>query len=157
MASPSGERVSLAQLCDVRVADGASVISREGNSRYVALKFSVVGRDLGSTVEEAIAKVGKQVKLPVGYHVGLGRRIRKSQQALLAAPDAIIVPITLLVICLILYYMFGSIKWVLLILANVAMAPIGGLAGAVVQRTPISACRPASDSSRCSAFPCRWA
>ena len=58
LVSPSGERVSLAQLCNVKVLDGASEIYREGNSRYVAIKYSVRGRDLGSTVEEAIAQGG---------------------------------------------------------------------------------------------------
>ena len=57
LLAPSGERVSLAQLCKVRCADGASEIYREANSRYVAIKYSVRGRDLGSTVEEAIRKV----------------------------------------------------------------------------------------------------
>ena len=125
LLSPSGERVSLAQLCDVKTLDGASGISRESNSRYVALKYSVRGRDLGSTVEEAIAKVGKDVKLPVGYHTiwaGEYESQKRSSKRL-----AIVVPITILVICLILYTMFNSPKWVLLILANVAMAPIGGL------------------------------
>jgi len=125
LVSPSGERVSLAQLCKVRVLDGASEIYREGNSRYVALKYSVEGRDLGSTVEEAIAKVTRQVKLPVGYHVdwaGEYESAKRSQRRLM-----IVVPITLMVICLILYTMFNSVKWVLLIIANVAMAPLGGL------------------------------
>jgi len=125
LLAPSGERVSLAQLCDVRVTDGASEIYREGNSRYVALKYGVVGRDLGSTVEEAIAKVTKQVKLPVGYRLdwaGEYESAKRSQRRLM-----IVVPITLLVICMILYTMFKSVKWVLLILANVAMAPLGGL------------------------------
>ncbi len=125
LLSPTGERVSLAQLCDVQTLDGASGISRESNSRYVALKYSVRGRDLGSTVEEAIAKVGKEVKLPVGYHTvwaGEYESQKRSSKRL-----AIVVPITILVICLILYTMFNSPKWVLLILANVAMAPIGGL------------------------------
>jgi cobalt-zinc-cadmium resistance protein CzcA len=125
LLSPSGERVSLAQLCDVKTLDGASGISRESNSRYVALKYSVRGRDLGSTVEEAIAKVDKDVKLPVGYHTvwaGEYESQKRSSKRL-----AIVVPITILVICLILYTMFNSPKWVLLILANVAMAPIGGL------------------------------
>ena len=59
LLAPSGERVSLAQLCnDRRSRDGASEIYREGNSRYVAIKYSVRGRDLGSTVEEAIAQGG---------------------------------------------------------------------------------------------------
>jgi cobalt-zinc-cadmium resistance protein CzcA len=125
LVAPSGERVSLAQLCNVRVLDGASEIYREGNSRYVALKYSVVGRDLGSTVDEAIARVGKQVKLPVGYSIdwaGEYESAKRSQRRLM-----IVVPITLLVICMILYTMFASLKWVSLILANVAMAPIGGL------------------------------
>ncbi|MES1260971.1 MAG: efflux RND transporter permease subunit, partial [Acidobacteriota bacterium] len=125
LLAPSGERVSLAQLCRVRILDGASEIYREGNSRYVALKYSVEGRDLGSTVEEAIAKVGKQVKLPAGYKIdwaGEYESAKRSQRRLM-----IVVPITLMVICLILYTMFSSIKWVLLIIANVAMAPLGGL------------------------------
>src|SRR5271166_4697790 len=57
LVAPSGERVSLAQLCDVQMLDGASEIYREENSRYVAIKYSVRGRDLGSTVEEAMKKV----------------------------------------------------------------------------------------------------
>ena len=57
LLSPSGERVSLAQLCKIEVADGGSEIYREGNQRYIAIKYSVRGRDLGSTVEEAIQKV----------------------------------------------------------------------------------------------------
>ena len=60
LVSPSGERVSLAQLCEHRCADGASEIYREGNSRYVAIKYSVRGRDLGSAVEEAIDKVSSR-------------------------------------------------------------------------------------------------
>src|SRR5208283_3331149 len=70
LLSPSGERVSLAQLCTVGTQDGAAQIYREGNRRYVAVKYSVRGRDLGSTVEDAMAKVGQQVKLPPGYTIG---------------------------------------------------------------------------------------
>ena len=62
LLAPSGERVSLAQLAKVDVADGASEIYREGNSRYVAIKYSVRGRDLGSTVEEAIRNVNRLVE-----------------------------------------------------------------------------------------------
>src|SRR6202035_4524610 len=57
LLSPSGERVSLAQLCKIEMKDGGSEIYREGNQRYVAVKYSVRERDLGSTVEEAIDKV----------------------------------------------------------------------------------------------------
>ena len=83
------------------------------------------GRDLGSTVEEAIAKVDKEVKLPVGYHTEWAGEYESQKRS--SKRLAIVVPITILVICLILYTMFNSPKWVLLILANVAMAPIGGL------------------------------
>ncbi|HZT30412.1 MAG TPA: CusA/CzcA family heavy metal efflux RND transporter [Bryobacteraceae bacterium] len=123
--SPSGERVALSQLCDVRVEDGASLIYREGNSRYIAIKYSVRGRDLGSTVEEAIAKVGKQVKLPEGYQVVWTGEYESQKRA--NARLAVIVPITILVIFLILYTAFDSFKWALLIIMNVAMAPIGGI------------------------------
>jgi cobalt-zinc-cadmium resistance protein CzcA len=125
IVSPSGERVSLAQLCKVGVLDGASEIYREGSERYVAIKYSVTGRDLGSTVEEAMAKVNRLVKLPEGYHVdwaGEYESQKRSSRRLM-----VVVPVTLLVICMILFTMFKSFKWVGLILANVAMAPIGGL------------------------------
>ena len=136
LVTPSGERVVLSQLCNVSVRDGASEIYREANSRYVALKYSMVGRDLGSGVEEAIRKVSQQVKLPVGYKIdwaGEYESAKRSQKRL-----AIIVPITLLVICMILYTMFKSVKWVLLIIANVAMAPIGGLLALLLTGTHLS-------------------
>ena len=69
LLSPTGERVSLAQLCNIQVEDGGSEIYREGNQRYIAIKYSVRGRDLGGAVEEAIAKVAQQVKLPPGYKI----------------------------------------------------------------------------------------
>jgi heavy metal efflux system protein len=136
LLAPSGERVSLAQLCQVRTLDGASEIYREGNSRYVAIKYSVPVRDLGSTVEEAIDKVDKQVKLPEGYHIdwaGEYESQKRSQRRLL-----IVLPLTILVICMILYTMFKSFKWVLLILGNVAMAPIGGLLALLITGTHFS-------------------
>ena len=125
LLSPSGERVSLAQLCNIETADGASEIYREGNSRYVAIKYSVRGRDLGGAVEEAMKKVEEKVKLPAGYHIdwaGEYESQKRAQRRLM-----IIIPLTLLLIFLILYTMFQSMKWALLILVNVAMAPIGGI------------------------------
>ncbi len=134
--SPSGERVSLAQLCKVGVQDGASEIYRESSSRYVAIKYSVVGRDLGSTVEDAMAKVSRQVKLPEGYHIdwaGEYESQKRSSKRLM-----VVVPVTLLVICMILFTMFKSFKWVGLILANVAMAPVGGLLALLLTGTHFS-------------------
>jgi len=136
LLSPSGERVSLAQLCKVQTSDGASEIYREANSRYVALKYSVRGRDLGSTVEEAIRKVNAQVKLPTGYTVSWAGEYasqQRSQKRLM-----VVLPITLLVIYLILYTMFKSFKWASLLLVNVAMAPIGGLLALLITGTHFS-------------------
>jgi cobalt-zinc-cadmium resistance protein CzcA len=136
LLAPSGERVSLAQLGRVEVRDGASEIYREENSRYVAIKYSVRGRDLGSAVEEAMKLVKEKVKLPVGYHIdwaGEYESQKRSQRRLM-----IVVPITLLVIFIILYTMFGSAKWAGLILANVAVAPLGGLLALLLTGTHLS-------------------
>jgi cobalt-zinc-cadmium resistance protein CzcA len=136
LLAPSGERVSLAQLCTVQTMDGASQISREGNTRYVAIKYSVRGRDLGSTVEEAIRKVTQQVKLPTGYRIdwaGEYASQKRSQKRLM-----VVLPITILVIFIILYTMFHSFKWAALMLANIAMAPLGGLLALLVTGTHFS-------------------
>jgi cobalt-zinc-cadmium resistance protein CzcA len=125
LLSPSGERVSLAQLCDVREADEGSEIYRENNERYVAIKYSVRDRALGDAVREAIQKVNDQVKLPRGYHLGWEGEYQSEIRA--EARMAIIVPLTVLLIFIILYTMYGSLKWALLILATVAMASLGGL------------------------------
>ena len=136
LLAPSGERVSLSQLATVNVRDGASEIYREENSRYVAIKYSVRGRDLGSAVEEAMKQVKARVKLPVGYHIdwaGEYESQKRSQKRLM-----IVVPITLLVIFIILYTMFSSAKWAGLILANVAVAPLGGLLALLLTGTHLS-------------------
>jgi cobalt-zinc-cadmium resistance protein CzcA len=136
LLSPSGERVSLAQLCKISLTDGASEIYREGNRRYVAIKYSVRGRDLGSTVEEAIKKVNDQVKLPTGYTIdweGEYESQKRANERLL-----IVLPITILLIFIILYTMFKSFKWALLIMANIAIAPIGGLLALLITGTNFS-------------------
>jgi heavy metal efflux system protein len=125
LLSPTGERVSLAQLCDIKVADGGSEIYREGNQRYIAIKYSVRGRDLGSAVEEAIQKVTGKVQLPTGYHLKWEGEYASQKRA--NARLLIVLPITILIIFIILYTMFKSFKWAMLIMANIAIAPIGGL------------------------------
>jgi cobalt-zinc-cadmium resistance protein CzcA len=124
LLAPSGERVSLAQLTKASTDDGAEEINREGGQRYIAIKYSVRGRDLGSTVEEAIAKVEHNVKLPAGYHLEWAGEYESQKRA--NARMAIVVPITILAIFLILYTMFRSYKWASLILGSVVMASIGG-------------------------------
>jgi heavy metal efflux system protein len=125
LLAPSGERVSLGELCDITIDDGASMIYREGNQRYIALKYSVRGRDLGSTVEEAMSKVNKQVKLPQGYTLDWAGEYESQKRA--NHRMAIVIPLTILVIMLVLYSMFRSFKWGLLVLLNLSMAPLGGL------------------------------
>jgi cobalt-zinc-cadmium resistance protein CzcA len=125
LLSPSGERVSLAQLTKVQTEDGASEIYREGSQRYVAIKYGVRGRDLGSTVQEAIRKVTAQVKLPEGYTINWAGEFASQQRA--QRRLLLIIPLTLVLIFFILYTMFGSVKWAGLVLMNVAMAPVGGL------------------------------
>ena len=136
LLSPSGERVSLAQLCQVEMRDGATQIYREGNQRYVAVKYSVRGRDLGSTVEEAIEKVNKQVKLPPGYSInwmGEYESQKRADKRLL-----VIVPVTIFLIFMIIYGAFGSAKWAFLNLVNVLVARIGGLLALLVTGTYFS-------------------
>jgi cobalt-zinc-cadmium resistance protein CzcA len=136
LLAPSGERVSLAQLTQVKVEDGAEEIYREANQRYVAIKYSVRGRDLGSTVEEAIAKVNAQVKLPPGYHLDWAGEYQSQKRA--NKRLMLVLPITITLIFIILYTMFRSGKWALLIMCNVAMAPVGGLLALLATRTNFS-------------------
>ena len=136
LLSPSGERVSLAQLTQISADDGAEEIYREGGQRYIAIKYSVRGRDLGSTVEEAIGKVNKNVKLGPGYHTEWAGEYESQKRA--DKRMALVIPITVLVIFLILYTMFRSFKWALLILASVMMASIGGPLALFITHTNFS-------------------
>jgi heavy metal efflux system protein len=136
LLSPAGERVSLAQLTSVKMEDGAETISREGGQRFVAIKYSVRDRDLGSTVEEAIKKVNEQVKLPTGYKIdwaGEYESQKRSSRRLM-----LVLPVTIIIIFIILYSMFHSGKWAGLILINVSMAPVGGLLALLFTHTNFS-------------------
>jgi cobalt-zinc-cadmium resistance protein CzcA len=136
LLAPSGERVSLAQLCKIQIADGPSALYREANSRYVAIKYSVRGRDLGSTVQEAIRRVNQQVRLPSRYSIewaGEYNSQKRSEKRLL-----LIVPFTVFLIFLIIYTAFGSAKWACLHLVNVAVARVGGLLALYITGTYFS-------------------
>ena len=136
LLSPSGERVSLAQLCTIKEQDGGSEIYREENERYVAIKYSVRGRDLGSAVEEAMRNVNAKIQLPRGYHVDWEGEYESQKRA--QARLLVIVPLTILVIFMIIYSMFRSPKWAALILATVAMASFGGMLALLVTGTHFS-------------------
>jgi cobalt-zinc-cadmium resistance protein CzcA len=136
LLSPSGQRVSLAELCTIKEQDGGSEIYREENQRYVAIKYSVRGRDLGGAVEEAMRKVNAQVQLPRGYHIDWEGEYESQKRA--QARLLIIVPLTILMIFMIIYSMFRSPKWAVLILATVAMASAGGLLALLLTGTHFS-------------------
>jgi cobalt-zinc-cadmium resistance protein CzcA len=136
LLAPSGERVSLAQLTKVSTDDGAEEIYREAGQRYIAIKYSVRGRDLGSTVEEAIKKVNKNVTLPPGYHLEWAGEYESQKRA--NKRMDIVIPVTVLVIFLILYTMFRSFKWAMLILVSVVMASVGGPLALFITHTNFS-------------------
>jgi cobalt-zinc-cadmium resistance protein CzcA len=136
LLSPSGERVSLAQITTASTDDGAEQVNREAGQRFIAIKYSVKGRDLGSTVEEAITKVEHNVKLPTGYHLEWAGEYESQKRA--NKRMAIVVPITVMVIFLILYTMFRSYKWATLILVSVIMASVGGPLALFITHTNFS-------------------
>jgi cobalt-zinc-cadmium resistance protein CzcA len=136
LLSPSGERVSLGQLTKVAVRDGAYDIYRQGNRRYVAVRFNVRGRDLGATVEEAMTRIGQKVKLPSSYRLEWAGEYENKQRS--DARLLVVVPLTIFVIFVILYGMFHSTKWALVILATVAIAPVGGVLALLVTGTYFS-------------------
>jgi len=136
LLAPTGERVSLGQLAKVEIRDGAYDIFREKNTRYVAVRFEVRDRDLGTTVREAMDKINAQVQLPRGYYIQWSGEYESEQRA--ARRLEIIVPLTILVIFIILYTMFRSAKWTLLILGVVSMAPLGGCLALLITHTNFS-------------------
>jgi heavy metal efflux system protein len=136
LLAPTGERVSLGQLAKVEIRDGAYDIFREKNTRYVAVRFEVRDRDLGTTVREAMDKINTRVQLPRGYYIQWSGEYESEQRA--ARRLEIIVPLTILVIFIILYTMFRSAKWTLLILGVVSMAPLGGCLALLFTHTNFS-------------------
>jgi heavy metal efflux system protein len=136
LLSPTGERVSLAQLCRIEARDGGSEIYREANQRYVAIKYSVRGRDLGGAVGEAIKTVSDKIPLPRGYHIDWEGEYESEKRA--EARLDIVVPLTVLLIFIILYSMFRSFKWAILIMVNVMLARIGGLLALLITHTNFS-------------------
>ena len=125
--TPSGTNayVPLSELADISLDTGASFIYRERSQRYIPIKFSVRGRDLGSTVAEAQERVAKAIKLPNGYQIlwaGEFDDLQNAKQRLL-----IVVPITLLLILVLLYGLFNSLRDSLLAVAGIPFAIGGGL------------------------------
>jgi cobalt-zinc-cadmium resistance protein CzcA len=137
IATPDGQHLPLSQFCDIRVENGASFIYRESNARYIGVQFSVEGRDLASAVGEARRKVDDAVKLPTDYRYDWGGEYKEylaSQEQM-----KIILPLTVLLILAILFFLYGNIKFPLIIFLSVLITePVGGLLALYVTGTNFS-------------------
>jgi heavy metal efflux system protein len=125
--SPSGGNayVPLSEIADISLDTGAAFIYRERTLRYIPVKFSVRGRDLGSTVAEAQERIAKAVNLPNGYQItwaGEFENLQAAKQRLI-----VVVPITVLLILILLYALFDSVRDSLLAVAGIPFAIGGGL------------------------------
>jgi cobalt-zinc-cadmium resistance protein CzcA len=123
--TPDDKRIPLSELAEIRINQGASKISREENMRRIAIKCNLIDRDQGSFVAEAQKKVAAQVDLPDGYHIVWSGQFENQQRAMKRL--SFIVPISLGLIFVLLFWAFLSIKNALLILMNVPFAMIGGI------------------------------
>jgi heavy metal efflux system protein len=128
--------VALTDVATVKLTTGASFIYREGQERYIPIKFSVRGRDLGTTVLEAQKKVDEAVPIPGGYHLEWVGEFGNLEEAV--ARLEVVVPIAIALICLLLFVNFGSFRDMLLAASVIPMALIGGIFALYVTGTPFS-------------------
>jgi cobalt-zinc-cadmium resistance protein CzcA len=137
---PSGSgatvQIPLGDVADVKLISGPSFIYREHQERYVPIKFSVRGRDLGSAVLEAQSKVAREVQIPGGYSLEWVGEFGNLQDALHRL--AVAVPISIALICILLFVNFGSLTDVLLAASVIPMALVGGIFALAVTGTPFS-------------------
>ena len=137
MLTPGGQEVPLKELADIRVSNGASFIYREDNSRYIGVQFSVSGRDLASTVGDAIKQVAQKVKLPQGYRLDWGGEY-KEYTASRAQMD-VILPLTLLLIFGLLFVLYGNFKFPFITVLGVLLtSPVGAILALWLTDTPFS-------------------
>lgn len=122
---PQGIRVPLSQIATIRQIVGPRQITREDNQRFITIQCNVIGRDIGSFVAEAQQMIDEQVDLPAGYLTAWGGQFRLQQQA--NKRLALVVPVTLLLILILLYSSFNSLKNAVLILLNIPLALVGGV------------------------------
>jgi cobalt-zinc-cadmium resistance protein CzcA len=130
--TPNGTNayIPLRELADISLDTGASYIFHERNARFIPIKFSVRGRDLGSTVAEAQQRIAKNITLPNGYRIEWAGEFEELQQA--KARLMIVVPISLLLILVLLYGLFNSLRDSLLALAGIPFSVAGGILALLV-------------------------
>jgi cobalt-zinc-cadmium resistance protein CzcA len=135
--APDGQRIPLKNLATIQISNGASFIYRQDNSRFIGVQYSVDGRDLASAVRDGRAAVAKAVTLPAGYRVVWGGEYQEYTAS--RAQLRLILPLTLLVIFLLLFALYGNFKFPLITVAGVVLsAPVGGLLMLWVTGTPFS-------------------
>ncbi len=125
-----GAYIALGDVADIKLESGAAYIYRENSQRFIPLKYSVRGRDLGSTVAEAQQRVEKNVKLPPGYHLEWAGEFGALEEA--KKRLALIVPLSLVLIMMLLYSLFNSVRQSLLALSGIPFAVCGGILGLYV-------------------------
>ncbi len=137
VATPGGQQIPLKEFADIRVTNGASFIYREDNSRYIGVQFSVQGRDLAGAVEDAIQQVGAKVTLPQGYRVDWGGEYTEYTAS--RAQLNVILPLTLFLIFLLLFGLYGNLKFPFITVLGVLLsAPVGGIVALWASGTPFS-------------------
>jgi heavy metal efflux system protein len=129
-------QIPLTDVANVHLTSGAAFIYRENQERYIPVKFSVRGRDLGTTVLEAQHKIDEQVQIPGGYHLEWVGEFGNLQEAI--GRLAVVVPLAIVLICLLLYINFGSLTDMLLAASVIPMALIGGIFTLYFTGTPFS-------------------
>lgn len=123
---PGGELIPLSQVANVERIEGPRQVTRENGQRFITVQTNVRGRDIGSFVAEGQDAVARQVDLPSGYYVEWGGQFELQQQA--NARFALVIPVTLGIVMLLLLFSFGRLKSALLIIANIPLALVGGVA-----------------------------
>jgi cobalt-zinc-cadmium resistance protein CzcA len=136
ISTPDGASVPLAQVADIDAVEGPAIVYREDAYRYAPVKFSVRGRDLASTIEEAQAKIAEQVKLPYDTHLEWAGEINELNEA--KARLNIIVPLTLLFIAFLVYSSVNSWRDMMIVLAGIPVACSGGVLALLITRTNLS-------------------
>lgn len=126
VTGPNGELIPLGQLASVERIEGPRQVTRENSQRFLTVQANVRNRDIGSFVEEGRAAVAEAVDLPPGYFVEWGGQFELQQEA--NARFAVVIPVTLAIVFLLLLFSFGRLKSALLILANIPLALVGGIA-----------------------------
>ncbi len=130
IAAPDGALVPLDQLAYIETIVGPRQITRENNQRFIAVQCNVRGRDIGSFVAEGQKAIGDKIQMPAGYFVNWGGQFELQQEA--NRRLALVVPFTLLIITLLLFMNFNSLKNTILILFNIPLALVGGVVALLI-------------------------